>query len=242
MNVLPLCLGLLTSYFGSCTCTSSAQSPEDAKFEPTTRNVNVFRSDEQEILLSELIQRFSSVLSLATDGDLYREIHNEFTNLLEEYVARNPPCSHVSRLLHAAILGVFRLHNGAIKDSLASNAALQVNRSTIADYAHWSLDIVNILLSQTVSNDRDGSIERLQLRHEMTSRLLPYGKKSRSHVEYSNLQGMAQPQPWSSYYYKLDAKLKARYLEKVSLIKQEDPYALKKADFCRDTTHLPSLG
>ena len=60
--------------------------------------------------------------------------------------------------------------------------------------------------------------------------------------EYSNLQGMAQPQPWSSYYYKLDAKLKARYLEKVSLIKQEDPYALKKADFCRDTTHLPSLG
>ena len=79
-------------------------------------------------------------------------------------------------------------------------------------------------------------IERLQLRHEMTSRLLPYGKKSRSH------RGMAQPQPWSSYYYKLDAKLKARYLEKVSLIKQEDPYALKKADFCRDTTHLPSLG
>ena len=28
-----------------------------------------------------------------------------------------------------------------------------------------------------------GIIERLQLRHEMTSHLLPYGKKSRSHVE-----------------------------------------------------------
>ena len=53
---------------------------------------------------------------------------------------------------------------------------------------------------------------------------------------------MAQLQPWSSYYYELDAKLKARYLEKVSLIKQEDPYVLKKAAFCRDTTHLPSLG
>ena len=151
VNVLLLCLGLLTSYFGSCTCTSSAQSPEEAKFEPTARN-----ADEQEVLLSELIQRFSSVLSLATDGDLYREIHNEFTNLLEEYVARNPPCSHVSRLLHAAILGVFRLHNGVTKDSLASNAALQVNRSTIADYARWSLDLVNILLSQTGSDDRDG--------------------------------------------------------------------------------------
>ena len=57
----------------------------------------------------------------------------------------------------------------------------------------------------------------------------------------TNLQ-MAQQQPFSSYYYKLDAQLKARYLEKVSLIKQEDPYALKKADFCRNTTHLPSLG
>ena len=54
-------------------------------------------------------------------------------------------------------------------------------------------------------------------------------------------RGMAQ-QPWSSYYYKLDAKLKARCQEKVTLIKQEDPYALKKADFCRDTAHLPSLG
>ena len=47
---------------------------------------------------------------------------------------------------------------------------------------------------------------------------------------------------WSSYYYKPDAKLKARYLEKVSFIKrQEDPYALKKADFCRDASQLPSL-
>ena len=52
---------------------------------------------------------------------------------------------------------------------------------------------------------------------------------------------MAQ-QLWSSYYYKLDAKLKARYQEKVSLIKKEDPYALKKADFCVDTAHLPCLG
>ena len=43
-------------------------------------------------------------------------------------------------------------------------------------------------------------------------------------------RGMAQ-QLWSSYYYKLDAKLKAGYQEKVSLIKQEDPYAFKKATF-----------
>ena len=51
---------------------------------------------------------------------------------------------------------------------------------------------------------------------------------------------MAQQQPWSSYYYKLDAKLKARYVEKISLIKQEDPYTLKKTDFCPDLALLPS--
>lgn len=48
--------------------------------------------------------------------------------------------------------------------------------------------------------------------------------------------------PWSDYYYKLDGKLKARYLEKVSFIKKEDPYTLKKAELFRDVSHLPSLG
>ena len=48
--------------------------------------------------------------------------------------------------------------------------------------------------------------------------------------------------PWSDYYYKLDAKLKARYAEKLSFINHEDPYALNKAEFCRDVSHLPSLG
>ena len=52
---------------------------------------------------------------------------------------------------------------------------------------------------------------------------------------------MAQQLQLSSYYYKLDAKLKARYLEKVSLIKEEDPYALKKADLRCDANNLPSL-
>ena len=52
---------------------------------------------------------------------------------------------------------------------------------------------------------------------------------------------MAQRQ-LSNLYYKLDAKLKARYAEKVSFIKGEDPYALNKAKFSRDVSHLPSLG
>ena len=63
------------------------------------------------------------------------------------------------------------------------------------------------------------SIERLQLRHRMTSRSLPYGKSCALNCTLSSSR-MVQPQ-WSSYYYKLDAKLKAQYLEKVSLIKQE---------------------
>ena len=53
--------------------------------------------------------------------------------------------------------------------------------------------------------------------------------------------GMAQRQ-LSDYYYELDTEIKAQYLEKISLIKQEDPYVLQRAEFCRDTSHWPSLG
>ncbi len=45
----------------------------------------------------------------------------------------------------------------------------------------------------------------------------------------------------SEYYYKLDAALKARYDEKISHIKSEDPYTLKKAELNRDVANLPSL-
>ena len=42
--------------------------------------------------------------------------------------------------------------------------------------------------------------------------------------------GMAQRQ-LSDYFYELATEIKAQYLEKTSLIKQEDPYVLKKAEF-----------
>ena len=41
--------------------------------------------------------------------------------------------------------------------------------------------------------------------------------------------GMAQRQ-LSDYFYELATKIKAQYLEKRSLIKQEDPYVLNKAE------------
>ena len=49
-------------------------------------------------------------------------------------------------------------------------------------------------------------------------------------------------QPASTdYLYKLDAKLKVRYLEKTTFIRKEDPYALKNDAFCSDTSCLPAL-
>ena len=45
----------------------------------------------------------------------------------------------------------------------------------------------------------------------------------------------------SDYFYKLDAKLKVRYLEKTAFIRKEDPYVLKNDAFCRDTSCLPAL-
>jgi len=52
---------------------------------------------------------------------------------------------------------------------------------------------------------------------------------------------MEQPAACSDYFYKLDAKLKARYLEKIACIRKEDPYALKRDAFCRDPSRLPAL-
>ena len=49
--------------------------------------------------------------------------------------------------------------------------------------------------------------------------------------------GIAQRQ-LSDYYDELDTKIKAQYLEKISLIQ----YVLETAEFFRDTFHLASLG
>ena len=66
----------------------------------------------------------------------------------------------------------------------------------------------------------------------MTSLLLPCGKNA--------IAVMAQLQ-FSDVYFKLEPKNKARYHEKIALIRCEDPYALKKSDFCRDASRLPQL-
>ena len=68
-------------------------------------------------------------------------------------------------------------------------------------------------------------IERLQLRHKLTSRTLPCGKK--------NVSGMAKTSErhLSEVYHKLEPKAKERYLEKIAYIRSEDPYTLRKADF-----------
>ena len=46
---------------------------------------------------------------------------------------------------------------------------------------------------------------------------------------------------FSDVYYQLDSKNKARYHEKIAMTRNEDPYALKKTDFSKDVSLLPSL-
>ena len=45
----------------------------------------------------------------------------------------------------------------------------------------------------------------------------------------------------SDVFYKLSPKMKERYLDKIARIKNDDPYMLEKADFCRDISRLPAL-
>ena len=66
----------------------------------------------------------------------------------------------------------------------------------------------------------------------MTSRVLPRGKRSTSTMAHELL---------SDVFYKLSPKMKERYLDKIACIKNDDPYMLEKADFCRDISRLPAL-
>ena len=43
-----------------------------------------------------------------------------------------------------------------------------------------------------------------------------------------------QPVHFSDYYYRLEAKMKARYLRKLAYIKSEDRYVLNKSDLGKD--------
>ena len=45
----------------------------------------------------------------------------------------------------------------------------------------------------------------------------------------------------SDVYYKLEAKSKARYHEKIAMIRNDNPYALNKFEFSKDVSPLPSL-
>ena len=45
----------------------------------------------------------------------------------------------------------------------------------------------------------------------------------------------------SDFYYKLEPKIKARYLEKIAHIRKDDPYTLIKSDFGGDVSLLPVL-
>ena len=67
------------------------------------------------------------------------------------------------------------------------------------------------------------------------SRTLPCGKK--------NVSGMAKTSEChlSEIYYKLEPKAKEHYVEKITFIRSEDPYILRKADFYKDISVLPSL-
>lgn len=95
--------------------------------------------------LESLINSFTSVLSLDIDASLYRDTIRDFTSLLDDYFSLLPSCEESLRLVHAAILGVFQLQNGAVKDRLA-RVNEEINRDMTFDLAHWSMDILKIIL------------------------------------------------------------------------------------------------
>ena len=47
---------------------------------------------------------------------------------------------------------------------------------------------------------------------------------------------------YSDYFYTLGNKTKARYIEKLTTIRNIDPYIIRKNEFIMDVAQLPTLG
>ena len=47
---------------------------------------------------------------------------------------------------------------------------------------------------------------------------------------------------YSNYFYTMDNKTKARYIEKLATIRNIDPYIIRKNEFIKDVAQLPTLG
>ena len=108
------------------------------------------KRDEIHALLLQLIGKFSSVMNLEVDSELYQEIRNEFAAVLEEYSAMEISCAGRVELVHAAILGAFRLRGNVVKDTLAKGDLKQVNRTSVTECAYWGLDLLEAILSAPV--------------------------------------------------------------------------------------------
>lgn len=59
--------------------------------------------------------------------------------------------------------------------------------------------------------------------------------------QYANDSEIVTMEPLSDFYRKLEPKMKAHYLEKITHIRKDNPYPLKRSDLCKDVSLLPAL-
>ena len=78
-------------------------------------------------------------------------------------------------------------------------------------------------------------IERLHIRRYTSQKKYP------AYFRAAKAPGMDSQPQLSDVFYKLESKSKQRYLDKIALINNEDPFKIKKADFSLENSLLPSL-
>ena len=138
--------------------------------------------------LLQLIEKYTFVTDLESDGKLLSGISSDLSSALNSYLRMTTWEERDHSIIHQALLGAFRLRRNTIKDRLAAGKLLTMSRAEFGRTAEWWLDLLKMIVRSGgfdlngVGGDKTTSVSPLELavRLQMTgaaSLLLEHGAR-----------------------------------------------------------------
>ena len=112
-------------------------------------------------VLSSLIDKFTSVLDLDIDGELYNTVTSRFETVLRLTTSERgippDPIAEMSGVLHLSLLGAYKVQSHTIKDKLSKSETLTLEGGVIDSIAPWSSQLLQLLLEYNVVDVNNSS-------------------------------------------------------------------------------------